>query len=672
MKKWILFGHKGWLGNYFSNLIEQTMKEVELIKPIERIHDHTNVSKLIDEVKPDRVISFAGRTSGGKYMTIDYLESEDKHAENVQDNLIGPLLLATLCSTRNIHFTYLGTGCIFTYDDQHTIANEIGFTESDAPNFKASKYSLVKGYTDQIMQLFDTRALNVRIRMPILPDEHPRNLITKLITYDKICSIPNSISVLSSLFPILVQMIERRNTGTINLVNPGFVSHNEILDAYTQIIDPNFRYNNFTPEEQAKVIKAARSNNLLDTRKLTDQCPLVLSGIEAVRKCFHTLKYVKLEKMSKSGLERFNEFITKMTQRSCWLPWVAPEVSKYAAVIIEPRKHAALEFIINSTMYFLRDQFSLYIMHGTENEEFVKQLVQKNKWKNVQLKSCHSANLTAYEYNNLLMSKNFWDTFPAAAEKVLIFQTDVLIRKFGIEKFLEYDYIGAVWGWDPTFFGNGGLSLRDIPKSRYIIEKYPQMEGNEDVHFSKRMRDIQAHLPSLDIAKEFAIEQLWHENAWGSHAFYNYHPPAKIYSFFNSIPYAEYEADRIWNHMEKFVTLDHPHYSQALFQTFEKYYAKIKSLYAQSDSCTSLYLFLWHRLMCKEKREKQVVTVIIPESKKTDLSLFKNLCQRASVELETETNWFEDDIDVILMGEREHKFKPRLSHVNNYEIKEIS
>jgi 3,5-epimerase/4-reductase len=462
MKKWILFGHKGWLGNYFSNLIEQTMKEVELIKPIERIHDHTNVSKLIDEVKPDRVISFAGRTSGGKYMTIDYLESEDKHAENVQDNLIGPLLLATLCSTRNIHFTYLGTGCIFTYDDQHTIANEIGFTESDAPNFKASKYSLVKGYTDQIMQLFDTRALNVRIRMPILPDEHPRNLITKLITYDKICSIPNSISVLSSLFPILVQMIERRNTGTINLVNPGFVSHNEILDAYTQIIDPNFRYNNFTPEEQAKVIKAARSNNLLDTRKLTDQCPLVLSGIEAVRKCFHTLKYVKLEKMSKSGLERFNEFITKMTQRSCWLPWVAPEVSKYAAVIIEPRKHAALEFIINSTMYFLRDQFSLYIMHGTENEEFVKQLVQKNKWKNVQLKSCHSANLTAYEYNNLLMSKNFWDTFPAAAEKVLIFQTDVLIRKFGIEKFLEYDYIGAVWDYHYETFQNRGILLKSI------------------------------------------------------------------------------------------------------------------------------------------------------------------------------------------------------------------
>lgn len=672
MQKWILFGHQGWLGQYFVKLIEQTRKNVDLIKPNERIHDYQNISRLLDNTKPDRVISFAGRTSGGKYTTIDYLESEDKHGENVQDNLVGPLILAITCSQRQIHFTYLGTGCIFTYDDQHTLTNQIGFTEADVPNFKGSKYSLVKGYTDQIMQLFGHNTLNVRIRMPILPDEHPRNLITKLIKYDKICSIPNSISVLSSLFPLLIQMIEGKERGTINLVNPGQVSHNEILDLYKETLDPNLKYTNFTTDEQSKVIKAARSNNFLDTKKLQTQFPLVLSGLEAVRQCFHTLKYVKLETIPKSGLERFNEYVAKMTPRSCWLPWTAPEVSKYAAVIIEPRKHPALEFVINSTMFFLENKFSLHIIHGTENEEFVRSLIQKNNWKHVSVKSCNAANLTAYEYNNLLMSKNFWDTFRPEAEKVLIFQTDVLIRRFGIDKFLQYDYIGAVWGWDPTFFGNGGLSFRDIHKSRYIIEKYPQMEGNEDVHFSKRMRDIQAHLPSLDLAKEFSIEQIWNEDAWGSHAFYHYHAPAKIYTFFNSIIFAQYEVTRLWDHIDSFVTVEHPHFCRSLLQIFTKYEKTIKSFYSESHLCHMLYLFLWHRIMSKGKKstEHNVVTIIIEESKQHDLSFLRNLCSMASVELEFSNNWLEVEADVVI--NHAEKMKPRLFHVKNYEIIEIN
>ena len=62
---------------------------------------------------------------------------------------------------------------------------------------------------------------------------------------------------------------ERKLTGIMNFTNPGAISHNEILELYKQYIDSNLTWQNFTVEEQAKVIVAPRSNNLLDTKRVS-------------------------------------------------------------------------------------------------------------------------------------------------------------------------------------------------------------------------------------------------------------------------------------------------------------------------------------------------------------------------------------------------------------------
>merc|ERR1712217_688003 len=66
---------------------------------------------------------------------------------------------------------------------------------------------------------------------------------------------------------------ERKLTGIYNFCNPGVISHNQCLDLYTEIIDPTYTYTNFSLEEQAKVIKAGRSNNELDCSKLVNAVP---------------------------------------------------------------------------------------------------------------------------------------------------------------------------------------------------------------------------------------------------------------------------------------------------------------------------------------------------------------------------------------------------------------
>jgi dTDP-4-dehydrorhamnose reductase len=266
--KWLIYGVNGWIGGMVSNYLRRLDEDVVAAKA--RADDEVDVEKEILEVKPDRILSFIGRTHGPGYSTIDYLEQKGKLTENVRDNLYSPLVLAILGKKHGIHVTYLGTGCIFSYKD-----NKRTFTESDRPNFFGSGYSTVKGFTDRLMHLYSEHVLNLRIRMPIVGFHNPRNFITKIANYEKICSIQNSMTVLEDMIPLLVQLAKDMRTGTVNLTNPGTIEHNEILEMYKKYVEPTFEWNNFTLEEQSKILLSERSNNELDSTYLKQLFPNV-------------------------------------------------------------------------------------------------------------------------------------------------------------------------------------------------------------------------------------------------------------------------------------------------------------------------------------------------------------------------------------------------------------
>ncbi len=130
---------------------------------------------------------------------------------------------------------------------------------------------------EELLKEFDN-VCTLRVRMPITGDlTTPRNFITKITRYDKVVNIPNSMTILDELLPISIEMAKRNLRGIWNFTNPGVVSHNEILEMYKKYVDPSFTYKNFTLEEQAKVIVAARSNNELDASKLHNEFPEMLS-----------------------------------------------------------------------------------------------------------------------------------------------------------------------------------------------------------------------------------------------------------------------------------------------------------------------------------------------------------------------------------------------------------
>lgn len=262
--KVLMYGGNGWIGRQLNSLLE-TEGHVTVV-PCTRAEDAPSVHREIETHRPTHVVSLVGRTYGPGVPTIDYLEQDGKLRENVRDNLLAPVTLAMVCAEHNVHFTYLGTGCIFD-GPESTV-----YSPDARPNFFGSSYSTVKGATDELMHLFP-RVLNLRIRMPITACDSPRNLITKLIQYDRICSVPNSMSVLPTLLPVAVSLMEKQHTGTVNLVNPGVITHDEILRLYQTHVDATFRWKNMSIAEQDQLLAARRSNNALDTAWLSEAYP---------------------------------------------------------------------------------------------------------------------------------------------------------------------------------------------------------------------------------------------------------------------------------------------------------------------------------------------------------------------------------------------------------------
>merc|ERR1712228_261509 len=252
-----------------------------------RIENREQLAKELDEVKPSHVLMAAGITGRPN---IDWCE--DHKPETIRTNVIGTLNVADLCLTRDIHVTVYATGCIFKYDDAHPLGSGIGFTEEDAPNFDGSFYSKTKGYMEPMLQCYPN-CLVLRVRMPVSDDLFHRNFVTKIVKYERVVNIPNSMTILHEMLPASLAMAKKGLTGVYNFTNPGVISHNEVLDLYTKYIDPTYHYTNFTEEEQNEVIKAPRSNNELDTTKLMRDMPegVVINDIKtAYELCFQRMK----------------------------------------------------------------------------------------------------------------------------------------------------------------------------------------------------------------------------------------------------------------------------------------------------------------------------------------------------------------------------------------------
>jgi hypothetical protein len=231
----------------------------------------------------------------------------------------------------------------------------------------------------------------------------------------------------------------------------------------------------------------------------------------------------------------------------------------YTAIIVEPRQHKALKYVLNNFLNNLSNDWSFIVFHGNNNLEFVNNIITKKlsvHKHRITLINLNVDNLTHCEYNNLFKhNKDFYNYIPT--ETFLVFQTDTVIfekHKHLINNFLHYDYVGAPWnhvidGKDKNeCVGNGGLSLRKKSKMIEIMEKQAESESDchEDVYFSC-CDSVSINKPKLDDAKLFSVEEIFSEISFGCHRpwcdfnnkkilLYNTHEEVKELYKHNDIP----------------------------------------------------------------------------------------------------------------------------------------
>ena len=212
-----------------------------------------------------------------------------------------------------------------------------------------------------------------------------------------------------------------------------------------------------------------------------------------------------------------------MTQR---LPNVIPNNDPAWAVIVETRKHPALEFVVCQLARKLN--IGIQIFHGPANKSFItnsaiRQFIDDGQ---VYLADLGIDKLHARMYNSLLLSKDFWSSI-YGRNKILIFQTDSVLcenSKYRLEDFVKFDYIGSKWVRKrPVGIvidgGNGGLSIRDWQLSTQCLDRFPAdcWPGGEDGYFAFHLDLMGANVARSQDCARFSSQFDFTNKSFGGH-----------------------------------------------------------------------------------------------------------------------------------------------------------
>ena len=211
-----------------------------------------------------------------------------------------------------------------------------------------------------------------------------------------------------------------------------------------------------------------------------------------------------------------------------------PDEERFSVCLIEFRCHPYMKYVLyNMCNVYGGTDAVMYIIHGIDNEEYVKEMVKDMT--NVKLVKLNIHNVNIASYNELMTSYELYTHIKT--EYVLMFQMDTLIRKRIPEKFFKYQYVGAPWimyardierAPDVVFgnklVGNGGFSLRNVARMKDICKTHPYTNNriNEDVFLTNHLDEDE--IPSVDIAKEFSVEMIPYDDPVGMHRIWVYMP----------------------------------------------------------------------------------------------------------------------------------------------------
>ena len=276
----VLFGGSGYVGSLFQEVLRE--RGVTYFAPsssmLNMLH-HGSVEAVLDAMKPTFVINCAGYT--GK-PNVDACESFKE--ETRSGNVLAPFNLAQTCDKLGIAWGHVSSGCI--YDGYDKV-----FTEEDEPNFcfdnpPCSHYSGTKAEAEKMLK--DMGCYVWRLRIPFDEFDSPRNYISKVMNYDTLLDVPNSISHRRDFVEACLDLWgSNADHGIYNVINGGSVKASEVLDLFTATHGDTFEHKTFMDDIQGFYKKVGcatpRSNCVLSNEKLLNAGVKMRTAKEALQ-----------------------------------------------------------------------------------------------------------------------------------------------------------------------------------------------------------------------------------------------------------------------------------------------------------------------------------------------------------------------------------------------------
>lgn len=249
MKENILVFGKGFIGNRLTQALKcsQATTRISVFKDVERQVERHN---------PKVIINCIGHIGAHN---VDDCEKDKDLA--LYANSYVPLLLAEVALRRNIKLVHISSGCIYHYE----YAKDKPIKEGEVPDFFNLYYSRSKIYAERALEAL-SQAYNIlilRIRIPLDDRPHPRNILTKLITFKKVIDLPNSVTYIPDFVDALRHLLKVNARGLYNVVNRGALRYPELLEVYKKYV-PAFTFQ----VAEFKKLRMHRTNLILSSKKL--------------------------------------------------------------------------------------------------------------------------------------------------------------------------------------------------------------------------------------------------------------------------------------------------------------------------------------------------------------------------------------------------------------------
>jgi len=263
----LLLGASGYVGRALAANLQS--RGLPLAAPAHQDLDVTSkdaVAQVVEALRPEFVINAIGYTGRPN---IDATEKEKLRC--LTANTVVPGVLGEVLGQAGIPLGHVSSGCI--YDGVRPDGQP--FTEDDPPNFAfqhldASWYSRTKAMAETLLSEVPD-CLIWRLRIPFDQFDHDRNYLTKVMRYEKLLEVENSISQLQEFAHACVETLVRRlPAGLYNVTNPGAIKTSEVAAAIRRhgLCHHDFQFFSSETEFLSHPGRVKRASCILSSAKL--------------------------------------------------------------------------------------------------------------------------------------------------------------------------------------------------------------------------------------------------------------------------------------------------------------------------------------------------------------------------------------------------------------------